>query len=779
MPTPEEEQVNANIDLLLTLQLEGMSADPDAQQKLRESIEGIRSEYQTAAAKGKSSKYYKDVAESIAKCLPSLVKGTIAASEAFKKGDYISGSAALMDICASVIPVFASLFAAGGPAGALVGALFSVIGQILSFFAPKQPSLEDKIQKMLDHMQSESEIQSITAFGYSVASYTQTLRDKSAGVHRMGKAVPLAGTVSLTPGSQTVVGTATSFTGSADTGQWLTFDADTSGTAYKIAAIASDTSLTLTTPYAGAALPSSPAHVRTRIVDQRGIAEILAMPLTDNDEADAFLVEMKELNWGLMANQSKLDTPVFENWKVAAYLSRPENQRKDGWPEVLGVWCRTYVDLLTANMTLSCLADPKTLDQLLADTQDGGKHNKLSDAKAHDCHNALLNLKALVSTLRSSWRSDNAQTLKIVQAITPPAKERGLYAHLGTWQNGYVLYVARGNGTPAALGWDYKKNTAWLRRISIHVPRSQRDSYVPKYELLAGGVDQVNQIASHSLDSVTGGLSDGTSVITARYNGGERFWDVSGMAINDGTIGIDQSTSPRTLVSLAIEDNAPACYLNYYTIDADSKSTRVDTEPRLDGAKDVRALYLPATALSDDPDADALADAGANPPGPPLVAQNAPIAYGGVRGRNVVHVVAWNSWAAVEGPQNWTDYNGIEVDPYYLWVFGKGGIACATHASMIKCRQGKIPRPAWIYHDFDKQFSNPEVISLSPCVDGTLLVSMLTDIYTADYSIRRDENRLKTSSWVKRGGVAQQVIKMPVPCWSVLESLRTNLAPAG
>src|SRR4051794_15799340 len=135
---------------------------------------------------GKSSKYYKDVGESIAKSLPSLVKGTMSAADAFKKGDYISGSAALMDICASVIPVFASLFDAGGPAGAVVGALFSVIGQILSYFAPKQPSLEDKIQKMLDHMQSESEIQSITAFGYSVASYTKTLRDKSAGVHTMG-----------------------------------------------------------------------------------------------------------------------------------------------------------------------------------------------------------------------------------------------------------------------------------------------------------------------------------------------------------------------------------------------------------------------------------------------------------------------------------------------------------------------------------------------------------------------------------------------------------------
>lgn len=485
------------------------------------------------------------------------------------------------------------------------------------------------------------------------------------------------------------------------------------------------------------------------------------------------------MRWGLETNQAKLDTPVFENWKVAAYLTRSENQRKDGWPEVLGVWCRTYVDLLTANMMLTCLADPKTLDRLLTDTHDANKNSTLPDEARHQCHRALLNLKALVDGLRDSWRSDNAETLKIVRAIRPAARERGLYAHLGSWQGGYVLYVARGNGTGSPLGWDYKKNTAWLRSISIHVPRSQRDSYVPKYELLAGGTDQpVNRIACHSLDSVTGDLSDGTSVIEARYNGGERFYDLSGMAINDGTIGIDQSTNPLTLVSLAIEDNGPACYLNYYTIDKDNTSTRVNTEPRLDGAKDVRSLYLPATTLPDDPDADAMADANANPPGPPLLAQNAPVVYAGVRDRNVVHVVAWNSWAAVEGPEHWTGYNGIEVDPYYLWVFGKGGIACASHASMIKCRQGKIPRPNWIYHDFDKQFTTPEVTSLYPCVDGTLLISMLDDIYTADYNISRDKDRILPSSWVKRGGVAKQVIKMSVPCWSVLESLRANLEPA-
>ena len=140
-----------------------------------------------------------------------------------------------------------------------------------------------------------------------------------------------------------------------------------------------------------------------------------------------------------------------------------------------------------------------------------------------------------------------------------------------------------------------------------------------------------------------------------------------------------------------------------------------------------------------------------------------------------MHVLAWNSSATVEGPENWKGYNGIEADPYYVWVFGKGGIACATHASMIKARQGKIKRPSWVYHDFDKQFGAPEVISLCPSADGTLVVCMLNEIHTADYKIDQKTNRVVTSSWVKRGGNGKQVIKMPIPCWSVLESLKANL----
>jgi hypothetical protein len=94
---------------------------------------------------------------------------------------------------------------------------------------------------------------------------------------------------------------------------------------------------------------------------------------------------------------------------------------------------------------------------------------------------------------------------------------------------------------------------------------------------------------------------------------------------------------------------------------------------------------------------------------------------------------------------------------------------------MIKCRQGKIKAPNWIYHDFDKQFTQPEVRSLYPCADGTLLVAMLDRIYTADYKIDCSKHHVLTSSWVERGGNARQVIKMPIPCWSLLESLKANL----
>jgi hypothetical protein len=72
---------------------------------------------------------------------------------------------------------------------------------------------------------------------------------------------------------------------------------------------------------------------------------------------------------------------------------------------------------------------------------------------------------------------------------------------------------------------------------------------------------------------------------------------------------------------------------------------------------------------------------------------------------------------------------------------------------------------------------SPDVTSLFPCEDGTLVAVIEGNIYTADYEIYPFSGALHivTSSWVKRNGKAKQVIKMPIPCWPMLQSLRRRL----
>jgi hypothetical protein len=797
---------------------ESDQVDPTERHLVKEFTNKVNKEYKELKEKALTDAAARVTVDRFAKGMPIITKGLISAVVAFKKKDYMAGSAALMDICSGTAMLFPP------PAGAMIGTLFNTIGQILTVFVLQQPSLEDKIEKLLRHIQSEEQKNKIRGFGHSVSSYTNAVRTKSAGVYKMEKPVMLAGTVSVTSDSKTVTGKGTTFTQTAEVGQWLMFDSDTSGNLYKIAAIGNDTSLTLTLPYVGASAASTRVMQVRRTTIRKGIADILAMPLTSESQADDFIIEMKGLLWGLAGEKEKLDAPLLSNWQVAGYLENQENQQKEqGWPEVLGIWCRTYTDLLIANVMLNSLADQKTLNRLLYETRETNNESlpNLPKHAKQECHRALIKLESLTSNLRESWESDNNEMLKIVQAIRPAAQERGMYAHLGYWEaaanaSGYpgatILYTASGSGKKDALKWDYKDNTKWLNRISIHIPNAEKDSFTPKYEVFTCEDSPYTSIGRHTLDSVKNTLSNRTEVMSAKQQQMkeyyERILDVSAMAINDPHLGVsDAIKQPTALVSLvinragniadlAMQNNKNDC-VNLYVIDKDNKSTRINwQQPVLAGAKDVRNLYLPPTTVPDDPDADAMADKNAKPPGPPLLAQNGNsfLCYAGVRDSNKIYVVTWDEWGTVEGPEGWDSYNGIEVDPHYLWVFGKGttgkyltrryeSIACATHASIIKCRQGKIPRPNWIYHDFDKSTildmwhheTFPVVTSLCPCADGTLVANIQGNIYTADYEIKLASHRIVTSSWVKRGGNAKQVIKMPIPCWSVLERLRATL----
>ncbi len=71
----------------------------------------------------------------------------------------------------------------------------------------------------------------------------------------------VAGTVAVANGSATVTGTGTSFTTSLKVGQQVLFTADATQTPYPISAIASDTSLTLASNYAGATAESTTVSV--------------------------------------------------------------------------------------------------------------------------------------------------------------------------------------------------------------------------------------------------------------------------------------------------------------------------------------------------------------------------------------------------------------------------------------------------------------------------------------------------------------------------------------
>lgn len=277
------------------------------------------------------------------------------------------------------------------------------------------------------------------------------------------------------------------------------------------------------------------------------------MPLQNETDADSFIEQMTALELGLLREQAKLDIPAFATWKVAAYLERRDNQSQEGWSEVLGIWCRTYADLLTANMRLICLAAPKTLDRRISETQSGNPDGLLPLKTRDHCHMALLNLKAVASMVRAAWDNDKQEMLRIVRTLKPVARERGLYSHLGELKNGYVLYVAPGTGKSEHLEWQYKSNTRWLSGMSIHVPSAQKDSFTPKYAVLTCEVARdafQNTIGLHMLDSVTGTLSDRSAEIAPRRERGDNFLDVSAIALSDADGLADQTT----MVAISMEE---------------------------------------------------------------------------------------------------------------------------------------------------------------------------------------------------------------------------------
>jgi hypothetical protein len=114
--------------------------------------------------------------EAMAKGLPAFASGLRDAVQAFSSGDSFAGSAAVMDICSTLSSTIGSMISvAGGPPGALIGALFSIVSMILKMFVKEQKSLSVQLEDLMRGLKAEEEIDKLIAAQQAIRAFITTV----------------------------------------------------------------------------------------------------------------------------------------------------------------------------------------------------------------------------------------------------------------------------------------------------------------------------------------------------------------------------------------------------------------------------------------------------------------------------------------------------------------------------------------------------------------------------------------------------------------------------
>ena len=736
MPTPQEKRVQDELDLLLTYQMEGMSDQDKADWK--EYMTLIRKEYDDAAKKAEDTnlkeeerKYYADLKTSIASSLPDITRGAFNATAAFKNGDTLGGTAALMDICAAVIPVLTSLAAAGGPEGAIVGALFSVVGQILAFFAPKAPSLESKIKEMFEKMEADVNLVKAEAVETSIQRYASTIKDCCILLHK-----------------------------------------------------------------------------------------VLTMKIATVKDAAAFLEKTSTVHDRIMIGQDKLAVPEFASWEVAAWLSNSDKYDNEKWPEIMGHWCMAYANLVHCNVMLKCLANKKTMQEWEKDFEEKNPQGLLLNypETRQDIWNALTGndgLQGRIDAVLADWKDWATTALGVLGATEPNAKDRGLYVHRGTDGNGYpYLYAATGR-SGFVQGWSpVKSGSYWLGngyvdQFLIAVPQKPADPLKPQYRLFIP--------RSHNDRLYDAMIAPSPPAEVRRIEQEIKTGTFSAVCALSNAAAAQRGDEVEPCYVYATQNSSAGSDLLMFQLDGKDKAT--DSSWRFSvklPVMSVSAVTHPPTTLPDDPDGDGL------PPGSPLLggtAHSQSIQYAGMHGSSEIFVTALGKSYYVPAP--WPSYSGLAADDYYLWLFSPTAIACASHASIMKCASGKAKAARWMGYvpgtggvlgdtktqgvgniwllDGLQYTSEPPLkgfIFVWPCSDGTMTACsyqrsvereaagdhrefLATDtlgLFTTDYSVDVRSGSLGVGSWRKSSqAVASQVQKVAIPCWPMVQRLKRDL----
>jgi hypothetical protein len=656
---------------------------------LRDTYNDELSEINQKDKDDKERKEFEKQEENLARALPNITKGTLAAINAFqrKPPDAISGSAALIDICASITPMIAGLSAAGGPPGMVVGAIFSVISQILSFFAPTSESLGTQLANALKEMKAEDMKIAVAAARDSVSTHAISLRKTMLATNKL-------------------------------------------------------------------------LEDRNKKTDGKFADGI-------NDQIIVLDKVIKQLDLANPLTRDKL-------WTVSHWLQEEKNQVLDAWPTTLAAWCQLYTELRLTTTMVSVLANTAGMRKRFEEAEGLGEAGKKAVRKS---------LTKLRTTAAAHVIVSDATTViaaEHIENLVAPARNRGLLWQIDPTSTGYLY-----GGTNILKG-KFPYMNAQGTRIAIAASEKALSTPTPTYHIF----------------HVKGGASGGTfhGIWRYPYKDPPSWDDFTGAAkgLTDiwATVG-DRSNKSEIYFYGAKDDSIIG-----FVLDENNKVRDGNYRPKLKSkAISVRVVRNPSW-IPDDPDAGV---EGAR------LQQQPYITYGGCEGSRDIFVDYLGSEPGYV-PSPWTHYRGLGVDSHYLWAFGSGGFACATHASAIRCRNKKIDQPRWMEHypndllytqsfrthDKDVKGARPELkglLDLSPCVDGTLVAAIAQrtaiplhgvwtifddaqpPLYAGTYETDLQAQKIDVE-WRKlpEGTAGVVVQKLPVPCWSMLESLYESIA---
>jgi hypothetical protein len=477
---------------------------------------------------------------------------------------------------------------------------------------------------------------------------------------------------------------------------------------------------------------------------------------------------------------------------------------------VLGVWCKSYTDLVTSTMTIALLGHSSELRKRMNEVDANNAEVKLTDTEKASVRKDLRSLVSYADARQLEYASCNTTALGFLTQVIPVVRNRGLFFML----NGGEVYAGTGQQVIKQDQWNHF--FGYTRRMSVTIA---------KEDVVAGKLNPLyhfwNLTAPHYRPSPPGTIDD---VYHARLES-QKLAKPSGSAVTGATVIRGNASEFSDIWSIPNPQDAKGSYiycsdgegqppgLQLYKVDENNKLERVNWWPPTKAPLlQVRVITPPTQTLPDDPDKDAMPQqllAG--------VDHDSSIIYGTLRSSSDIYVDRSNERCYVPAP--WQTYTGIAADAYFLWVFGPTGFTCATHASVMRSIQSKSATPPrWLrapsldslLYDGDQYRGNmderegripphPGLIDFCPCEDGTLFICLTTRkiiketvphdrnyfrqedrnaLYTAVYRIDLKSQTIDIGPWTRfsGGAGATQIQKLPVPSWKFFNSLKADLS---